>query len=180
MSAREQIQAAGVRNGQDYFQPGAREAADAIPCRGCGALVLTGLDAEVAGIPVVVDVDPVDPIGEFQALMAGRETFVYAKRGRKQVIRGPRSAGQIGLNPASTCSVLVSHACGGQVFGRPVPPRPPDPPSFLDIPLAPCEACGNLAASRVCSTCRRASMASRPIHIERADLNEADLEALDG
>ena len=28
MSAREQIQAAGVRNGQDYFQPGAREAAD--------------------------------------------------------------------------------------------------------------------------------------------------------
>lgn len=132
-------------------------------CPHCAAEVLRGVDADVAGIPVVVDVDPVDQLGEFLALMSGRRTFVYAQRGGKMVVRD-RSAGSIGLNPSTEVMVLAAHACW-KPLGTPLPPPAPDVPEFLAVPMLPCEACGLPAVTNPCSSCRRAGVdqASAPM-----------------
>ena len=180
MSTREQIVAAGDRRGEDYFQPGARTAVEHSLCRKCGANVLTGLDSDVAGIPVVTEVHPLDLMGECYATMANRPTYAHVMRGRKMVLRGPRSAGQITLNPASTVRVVAEHACG-QPLGRPAPPPKPVELTFLDTgPLPPCSMCGLPCVTNPCSMCRRAAEPARPIALERSETNEADQEAHDG
>lgn len=50
-------------------------------CRGCGAPVLTGLDADVAGLPRVCDTTDLDPLAEFTALATGRSTFAVLELG---------------------------------------------------------------------------------------------------
>lgn len=44
-------------------------------CPHCQAYVLTGLDADTAGIPVTVDREPVDSLGEALAVLQGRQTY---------------------------------------------------------------------------------------------------------
>jgi hypothetical protein len=180
VSAREQIVAAGVRNGEDYFEPGARTEVEHSLCNRCGAKVLVGLDSDVAAMRVTVEVHPVDPMGEFHALMGGRESFAHIMRGKKMVLRH-RSAGQIRMHPANTRRVVVTHVCG-QPLGVEQPPPPPlGLATWMETgALPPCAMCGLPCVTNPCATCRRAAEGPRPIHIERSETNEADQAHADG
>ena len=165
MNVRDQIVAAGVRNGQDYFEPGMREVTDITPCRQCGASTRVGLDAEVAAFRAVVEIHPVDKMGELTALLSGRATYAFVMRGKKWVLRY-RNAGAITSKPADQVMVLVEHRCG-VLLGRPLPPPALAPITFLDDgPLPPCMACGLPAVTSPCSTCRRAYEPPRPIAVD--------------
>jgi len=178
MTTREHLQAAGERSGQDYFAPGMREGSEVIPCRKCEARVRVGLDSDIAAFRAVVEVHPLDLMGEFFATVQGLRTYAHVMRGKRWVLRGPRSAGQIALNPANTLMVHAEHVCG-QMLGKPLEPRMAKPFTDLDQLLLPCMGCGLPAVTSVCSACRVGVAEPRPIVIERSETNEADVEAGD-
>lgn len=87
-------------------------------CRTCTAPVVRGLDADVAGLPVTCDPQPVDSLGEAIALVGGRGTYTLALiAGRWQVSH--RDQWRIAARRAD--HVLASHQCDS-------PPLPPGPP----------------------------------------------------
>ena len=57
---------------------GATRRARAATCRGCGAKVLDGLDADVCALVATVDPTPLTAIGEVLAVLDGRRTFTLA------------------------------------------------------------------------------------------------------
>jgi ribosomal protein S27AE len=180
MTTLDTLVAAGIRTGQDYTIGGGTERVDHYLCPKCGAKVFAALDSDVAAFRAIVDVDPLDTVGEAIALLTGRSTYNHVMRGRRMVLRGPRSAGQITLHPAGETRVVAEHACG-LPLGRPYPPPVAVELTFLDTgPLPPCNVCGLPSVTHPCSTCRRALEGPRPIHVERSDTNDADQEAHDG
>lgn len=54
---------------------GVTRAARARRCRTCREYVLAGLDSDRCALPVAVDPDPLTPLGESAALLAGKSTY---------------------------------------------------------------------------------------------------------
>jgi hypothetical protein len=78
-------------------------------CPRCGAPVLAGLDAPVAGLPVRADPTPLTALGEAAALLAGRPTFDLTDiGGRKEITH--RDVEQI--SGTRKYVVLAAHRCG--------------------------------------------------------------------
>lgn len=86
-------------------------------CARCRQQVLRGLDDDVAGLPVVCDPGPVDELGEFLALAAGRPTYTLSRRGGRWLI-DPRDRYRIAARRQDV--VLAAHACGS----APLPAAP--------------------------------------------------------
>lgn len=88
---------------------GVRRAIRATTCRDCGAGILTGLDADRAALPVVVDVDPVTELGEVLALAAGRVSYnLRIGNGACELDRRDRHT----ISAPRRYRVVVSHECG--------------------------------------------------------------------
>lgn len=102
------LEAKGTWNGD-----GIARAARAGYCRGCGAVVVRGLDADRAALSVACDPEPLNPLGEFLAVSLGRRTFDLSWRGRYEL--NPREPAHIRAAPAQIfgkSSVVVEHLCG--------------------------------------------------------------------
>src|SRR6266566_2738048 len=91
-------------------------------CKQCGALVLRGLDADITGLPTIVDVIEIDQLGEVVVLIQGRSTYSidrYLKPNKYigwQLNRRYRRSW-----PQGRIAVVPSHVCGS------VTPRRLDP-----------------------------------------------------
>lgn len=97
-------------------------AAQAGLCGNCRAPIMRGLDGDVAAFLVTVDPNPLDPLGEALALLAGRATFELRwQHGRYELEH--RDAWSITARPAGThprLDVVAAHTCRT--------PRLPSPP----------------------------------------------------
>ena len=116
------VEIINTRTGLDVELPEARNSATFARCPKCRARILIGLDDEIAALPIRVDVDPVDRVGEARALLAGRRTAQLHHRPRP-VLRY-RDHWQIAGRPADTVVVLAEHVCG-QPLGHPIPTPTP-------------------------------------------------------
>lgn len=95
-------------------QDGISRAARARHCRRCGRTTLRGLDADRAALAVTVDPTPVNALGEFLALSAGRITYDLEWRAGRYEL-SPREPAHIRAAPArlrARRQVVVSHSCG--------------------------------------------------------------------
>lgn len=102
------LEAKGTWNGD-----GVSRAARAGYCRSCGTVVVRGLDADRAALSAVCDPEPINVLGEFLALSAGRRTYDLTWRGRYEL--NPREPAHIRAAPAQLfgkSTVVVSHLCG--------------------------------------------------------------------
>jgi len=94
-------------------------------CRRCHAPLLTGLDADRCALPVTVDPDPVDTVGELTALLTGRATLNLVHTGGHKYVLNRRTKFQI--SAPRKHPVLAEHACGlplGKPEEMPAPSRP--------------------------------------------------------
>lgn len=99
-------------------------------CRSCGQVVMRGLDADVAGLPVACDPTPLDRLGEALALLGHRETFELRWTGRTYEL-DHRDASKIAARPAGTArhvDVLAAHSCDSA-------PLPTDPRGPVAVPI---------------------------------------------
>lgn len=76
----------------------------------CGALVLTGLDEDVMGLPVEVDPQPLTPVGE--ALMIGAGRMTYTVESNRLYAR---PIWRISKYRHDEFDVLASHMCGAPI-----------------------------------------------------------------
>lgn len=93
---------------------GISRAARAGYCRRCGTVVMRGLDADRAALPVTTDPTPVNALGEFLAVASGLVTFDLEWRGNRYELN-PRHPEHIQANPArlhARRAVVVAHSCG--------------------------------------------------------------------
>lgn len=93
-------------------ETGATRKARAEFCGGCGAVVMVGIDGDLAGSVATCDPTPLSPTGEALALLAGRGTFELRWiGGRYELDR--RDAFRIRGSPAGTngIDILVRHDC---------------------------------------------------------------------
>jgi hypothetical protein len=106
-------------------------------CDQCGALILTGLDADRCAGVARVDTTALAPIGEAVALIAGRATYaLYRVTGRVELTR--RDRWSIAGSPAGTrpYDVVAEHTCAAvdlpslpSAYDRPAgAPATDDPP----------------------------------------------------
>lgn len=78
-------------------------------CGTCGQQLVTGLDADVAGLPVKCDPHPIDQLGEALATLTGRQTYdVVGTLGR--LVLEPRRPQHIERN--RRYPILAAHTCG--------------------------------------------------------------------
>lgn len=92
-------------------------------CRSCRAYVLAGLDSDQCALPVAVDIDPLNRLGEAAALIAGRTTYSLRFRsGRLELdhrgqfeIRGEAQRNLTGGQLRR--DVLPAHVCGMPSLG---------------------------------------------------------------
>lgn len=124
------------REVQRATRTGATRAAATHACPQCNAVVLRGLDADVAALPVVTDPHPLTVTGEVLALAGGRVTYDLTWRSGRYEL-DPRNSGHIKRRPAGTqFHVVAGHQCGRQLppgaHGRVTPARysVPDEPQF--------------------------------------------------
>lgn len=92
---------------------GVARAARAGYCRSCGAVIVRGLDADRAALTAVCDPEPLNLLGEFLALSAGRPTYDLQWRSRYEL--NPREPAHISTTPAGTggkSAVVAAHCCG--------------------------------------------------------------------
>jgi hypothetical protein len=88
-------------------------------CPSCRALILRGLDGDLAAVEVTVDLEPLGAQGEALAQLGGRQTFALARRGTHYRLTR-RDHWQIGgrrgttaVQPGRTAAdVLAEHRCG--------------------------------------------------------------------
>lgn len=117
---------------------GITRAVRATYCRGCGAHVMRGLDADVAALPTVVDPTPLDPLGEALALLANRPTYSLRWVGRYEIDH--RLGATIAAHPAGSqpsVDVLAAHACNAAsltAHPRGHASRPPRAKELTDDP----------------------------------------------
>lgn len=95
-------------------------------CRKCGAHTMRGLDADQCGIPVTVDVAPIDETGEILAVLTGRNTYRLTWRLNRYEL-DPREAHHITTVPPNTITVLVEHHCNSAPLPIAKVTRPPRP-----------------------------------------------------
>ena len=93
---------------------GLSRAARAGYCRRCGRVVFRGLDADRAALSVTADPEPLNVLGEFLALSAGRRTFDLQWRGGRYElnIREPEHIQADPARPRGKSCVVVEHRCG--------------------------------------------------------------------
>lgn len=103
-------------------------------CRACGAALVVAL---VDGVRASLAPRELTPLGEWQAIRAGRATY----RVRADWVTW-RPGSDIAAQPAGSVAVLASHRCGGDSFDyQPLPPRQarkraPEPkPEITDPPF---------------------------------------------
>lgn len=92
---------------------GVTRAARAGYCHSCGRVVLRGLDADRAALTAVCDPEPLNLLGEFLALSAGRPTYDLQWRSRYEL--NPREPVHIRTIPAGgsrQATVVAAHRCG--------------------------------------------------------------------
>lgn len=87
-------------------------------CHHCHTPVVRGLDADVAGLPITADPQPVDQLGEAIALIAGRGSYDLAHNGGRWQLS---HRDQWRIRAGRPATVLAGHQCGS-------PPLPPGPP----------------------------------------------------
>jgi hypothetical protein len=75
----------------------------------CGAHVLVGLDADRAALLARVDPQPITPVGELSALLAGRFTYDAIRVGNRLQLSLRRSSH---IATPRVTPVLVEHRCG--------------------------------------------------------------------
>lgn len=88
-------------------------------CAHCQAIVLVGLDAAVAALPVVVDPEPITSSEDEEwARAAGRRSYALRRRGkslrlqrRDQWMRARTPAGSQDTDGASGYLVVAEHTC---------------------------------------------------------------------
>lgn len=105
------LEAAGVIDSAT----GATRSARTAKCPVCQARVMRGLDADFGSMSADCDPEPLAPLGEALALMAGRRTYVLRWRGNRYEldqrdqfsIRGAPAGSKAGQD------VLAGHVCGG-------------------------------------------------------------------
>lgn len=101
-------------------------------CRGCGAHVLRGLDADRLALPCIADPEPVSSIGEVAALLAGAATYdlltVSNRRAELQRRDQFRIGGRRGV-------VLADHRCGVTWPAAPTPTAVADRPKETTCPF---------------------------------------------
>lgn len=106
------------------------------PCPSCRQPVLTGVDADMVGIPVTVDPTPLTPQEELAATMAGRTTYslrISPDRAEiddrdRYAICKPHPTGRP-IVPAHQCGArFPSHLQQWRTSSRPT--RPDDAPPF--------------------------------------------------
>lgn len=84
-------------------------------CRTCKAPVLVGLDEDRCAFRAIVDWTPLDPTGEFLALLAGRRTYTLdlQRSGNPKLTR--RGVGAIAHGPVYAIlrrDIVPQHRCG--------------------------------------------------------------------
>src|SRR5262245_8937193 len=81
-------------------------------CRSCGAGILLGLDAPMAGVAVAVDPTPISALGEALALLDSRTTYSLHWSDHYELHR--RDQYSIAAKPAGTNAydILAEHKCG--------------------------------------------------------------------
>lgn len=109
-------------------------------CDTCWSIVIRGLDAPIAALPVTVDPQPLSPLGEVLALAAGRRSYDLTWRGDRYEL-DHRDHWGIRTRPAGAINhVVADHQCGhllpeiARTEKCPTPPRGinriPDEPPF--------------------------------------------------
>ena len=103
------LETTGAWNGD-----GVSRAARPARCRSCGRVVLRGLDADRAALPVSADPQPLNQLGEVLTLTTGRHTYdLEWRNGRYEL--NPRRAAHITNSPPNSSpdkSVVAEHQCG--------------------------------------------------------------------
>lgn len=94
---------------------GVRRSARAGACRRCGAMIMSGLDADRAGWAVAVDPYPLSGAGELAALLTGRQTYSLiwiAGLGRYEIdFRYPENIEHEPPGSKANRDVVVRHSC---------------------------------------------------------------------
>jgi hypothetical protein len=101
--------------------------ATAQDCVTCGAAVLVGVDADTAGVPVTVDRQPVDRVGEVLAIISGRRTYELCRTGsgqRSRRVLEPRPPSRIRDDALRLHTVHAEHRCGQPLPVAPVTATP--------------------------------------------------------
>lgn len=112
---------------------GNSRAAGTYACPGCRAVILRGLDADVAALTVTVDPAPLTLLGEVLALARGRTTYDLTRRGGRYEL-DPRNPSHIKKRPASEFHVAPEHKCGN--------PLPAKPREFIPANTPVSDECG--------------------------------------
>jgi hypothetical protein len=100
-------------------------------CPDCGADVLTGLDADWCGLPVTLDKQPVDELGEALAVLTARRTYDVRSRGGRSHSREMEERNVIRMRQRRYWPVHAVHVCG-----QPLPTPPPvDQPTAVEAQL---------------------------------------------
>lgn len=103
---------------QGHINNGITRAARPRRCPTCRATTITGLDADLASLPAIVDPTPLSPLGEALALIAGRITYALDTRGQRFEL-DHRTSFHI-KGGRRDVDVLATHICGA-------PPLPSQP-----------------------------------------------------
>ena len=103
------------------------------PCRKCGRMTLTGLDAPVAAITVTIDAAPLTRDAELIYIVTG--VAMYATNIRGEILQ--QSPGQI-LKRRESLTMHRVHDCDQptpEAFIRPTPPPTPPTPTSEEVPF---------------------------------------------
>ena len=102
-------------------------------CRTCKKATLTGDSADVMAFAVEVDPDPIGPLGEALAQLAGRATYAVRRQAGAAVRLHQRDRWQItGTTSLLPFDVVADHACGKPLPGVPSQFLSPTPQGATD------------------------------------------------
>ncbi len=105
-------------------------------CPRCGAVVLAGLDADLAALRAVVDPAPLSAQAELAALLAGRRTFRLANADGGRVEIDARDHFAISATPpGGNVIVVAAHECGKPLAEIPSANIPPVVPGEEGCPF---------------------------------------------
>lgn len=100
----------------------------------CGELIMAALDHWACAITVHLDPWPLSPVGEVEALRAGRRTYQMREWGVRH-----RNAYRItGNPPGPRTTVLAEHRCGEPIpstWRQEAPPRKPTTNNTQEVPF---------------------------------------------
>ncbi|GII63561.1 hypothetical protein Skr01_36460 [Sphaerisporangium krabiense] len=116
-----------AKGGGNLRTAGARQCA-------CGATVLAGLDADRAAMNAVVDLAPVDEMGEVIAIAQGRATYDLVGDSRRKELEYRY---EWNIRAKRRYPVLVAHKCGAPIPAAPPTEVPDKSPGGFDDDRCP-------------------------------------------